>query len=301
MKDECESCHTDIEQAHPAAPEQLANDAGAKSSRYLSVYSVPKMDCPSEEKLIGMAFESLDPPAFFEFDIAQRKVSIFHSGDVNDVDKRMNSVGLGASHVCTTAVESSVEESAQIAALAKDEAESKILRWLLIINALMFAIEITTGWLAQSTGLIADSLDMLADAAVYGVALYVVGRSLKLKLRAAHISGWLQLLLAIGVLSEVVRRFIFGSEPVSTLMMGIGLLALVANVSCLLLLAKSRNDGAHMKASWIFSTNDVIANTGVIAAGALVAWTGSSLPDLIIGLAIGLVVLHGARRILLLK
>ncbi|WP_301391217.1 cation transporter, partial [Thalassolituus sp. UBA2107] len=154
---------------------------------------------------------------------------------------------------------------------------------------------------AQSTGLIADSLDMFADAAVYGVALYAVGRSTRLKLRSAHFSGWLQLMLAFGALSEVVRRFMFGSEPASVLMMSMGLAALAANVLCLVLIAKSRNRGAHMKASWIFSANDVIANLGVILAGGLVAWTGSRYPDLVIGLIIGVVVLNGARRILQLK
>lgn len=165
----------------------------------------------------------------------------------------------------------------------------------------MFGVEITVGWLAQSTGLIADSLDMFADAAVYGVALYAVGHSVRIKLRAAHLSGWLQVILALGALSEVVRRFVFGSEPVSSLMMSFGLIALMANVWCLVLIAKNRDSGAHMKASWIFSANDVIANLGVILAGLLVAWTGSRYPDLVIGLIIGVIVLSGARRILQLK
>ena len=82
---------------------------------------------------------------------------------------------------------------------------------------------------------------------------------------------------------------------------GIALLALAANVACMSQLAKHRDGGAHMKASWIFSTNDVLANLGVIAAGALVAWTGSNLPDLVIGTLIGLLVLNGARRILSLR
>jgi Co/Zn/Cd efflux system component len=84
-------------------------------------------------------------------------------------------------------------------------------------------------------------------------------------------------------------------------MMGIGAVALMANITCLLLIFKSRNQGAHMKASWIFSANDVLANVGVITAGILVAVTGSQLPDLVIGIIISLIVLNGARRILLLK
>ena len=155
--------------------------------------------------------------------------------------------------------------------------------------------------LAQSTGLVADSLDMFADAAVYGLALYAVGRSARLQVRAAHLAGVFQIVLALGVLVEVARRVLYGSEPESMLMMGIGAVALVANVSCLLMIYGHREGGAHMKASWIFSANDVLANIGVIAAGALVAWTGSSYPDLVIGTVVGLIVLNGARRILALK
>lgn len=185
-------------------------------------------------------------------------------------------------------------------AVAAAKVEAETLRWLLAINATMFVIEIVAGWLAESTGLIADSLDMFADAAVYGIALYAVGHAGR-QLHAARLSGWLQLLLALGVLIEVLRRWLAGSAPEPVPMMGIALLALVANVACMALLAKHRDGGAHMQASWIFSTNDVLANLGVILAGALVAWTGSNVPDLLIGTLIGLLVLNGARRILRLK
>ena len=161
--------------------------------------------------------------------------------------------------------------------------------------------ELIVGLIAQSTGLIADSLDMFADAAVYGLALYAVGRAAALKMKAAHIAGWLQVVLALGALLEVVRRAVVGSEPASMLMMSIGLVALIANVTCLVLIAKKRDRGAHMTASYIFSANDVIANAGVIVAGVLVAWTGSSYPDLVIGAVIALIVLSGARRILNLR
>ena len=114
-------------------------------------------------------------------------------------------------------------------------------------------------------------------------------------------AGWLQLVLALGALSEVVRRFFFGSEPESVLMMSVGTVALIANAACLILIAKKRDRGAHMKASYIFSANDVIANLGVIAAGVLVTWTGSPYPDLVVGTIIAVIVLTGARRILKLR
>ncbi len=176
--------------------------------------------------------------------------------------------------------------------------ERRTLRWLLAINGAMFVLEAALGWLAQSTGLLADSLDMLADATVYGLSLYAVGRSRRHKADAARLSGWLQIALGLGVLAEVVRRFLFGSEPWSALMMAVGALALLANLVCLALLARHREGEVHMRASWIFSTNDVIANLGVIGAGALVAATGSRLPDLLIGALIAAVVVRGGVRIL---
>ncbi len=182
-----------------------------------------------------------------------------------------------------------------------DKKEATILKWVLFINATMFFIELFVGWFAQSTALMADSLDMFADAAVYGIALYAVGRSVDRKLQVAHLSGWIQVILALGALSEVLRRFLLGSEPMSILMMCFGLVALIANTICLILISKNKNGGAHMKASWIFSVNDIIANLGVILAGILVMLTSSPYPDLVIGLAICVVVLNGARRILRLE
>ncbi|WP_373093005.1 cation transporter, partial [Zhongshania sp.] len=172
---------------------------------------------------------------------------------------------------------------------------------LLAINFVMFGVEIVAGIWAQSAGLIADSLDMLADASVYGVALYAVGRSASLKLTAARATGWLQLALGIGVLIEVIRRFAYGSEPQSLFMIGVGVMALAANILCLYLLASKKDSGVHMTATWICSSNDVIANAGVILAGILVMLTHSPYPDLVIGLIITVVVLNGSRRILSLK
>jgi len=179
-----------------------------------------------------------------------------------------------------------------------EKLERNTLVALLAINGLMFIVEAALGWFAQSTGLIADSLDMLADAAVYGLSLYVVGKSIALQARSATVSGVLQIVLGMGVLLEVVRRLVFGSEPQSFLIMSVGLLALAANVICLMLISKHRDGGVHMRASWIFSTNDVIANMGVIFSGALVMLTGSRYPDLVIGSVISVIVIRGGMKIL---
>jgi copper chaperone CopZ len=263
---------------------------------FRTVFAVPKMDCPSEERMIRMALADVEGVQSLSFDLPRRELAIVHHASVEPILSRLVPLGLGA-----TVAESSpvaVEANASVGSGVDDAGEAKTLRLLLAINAVMFVFELTLGLWAKSAGLVADSLDMFADAAVYGLALYAVGKAVAMKKRAAHVAGWLQLVLALGALAEVVRRFIVGSEPESGMMMGVALVALVANVACLVLISGKRESGVHMKASYIFSANDVIANIGVIVAGALVAWTGSAYPDLVIGTVIGVVVLNGARRIL---
>ncbi|MBN2204019.1 MAG: cation transporter [Thermoleophilia bacterium] len=162
----------------------------------------------------------------------------------------------------------------------------------------MFLVEAVAGWLADAAGLVADSLDMLADASVYGIVLYAVGRSRRLQADAAFASGVVQIALGAGVLLEVARRLVYGSEPVSALMMVVGGVALAANITCLVLVARHRGAGVHMRASYIFSANDVIANVGVIVSGALVLLLGSRLPDLVVGGVIAVVVVRGGIEIL---
>nr|WP_272923462.1 cation transporter [Vibrio toranzoniae] len=268
---------------------------------HISEFTVPKMDCPAEESMIRIALEPIQPTVILDFDTPNRNLTVYHSENLQEVESRLSSVGLGARLNDTRPISEDELNKASLSDSEVDASESLVLKKLLAINAVMFFVEIIVGWWAQSTGLIADSLDMFADAAVYGVALYAVGHSIRMKVRAAHFAGWLQLILAFGALFEVGRRFLYGSEPVSMLMIGFGVVALIANTTCLLLIAKKKDSGAHMKASWIFSANDVIANLGVILAGALVALTGSRYPDLVIGLLVGLLVLNGARKILKLK
>lgn len=265
-----------------------------------TTFEIPKMDCPSEEKVIRMALDGSENVRHLTFDLSTRRLVIVHVGQADRILSALLPLGFGA-RISETRTLSESEQS-QLAPdkslSGDDESETKVLRLLLAINAAMFIIELSMGLFAQSTGLIADSLDMFADAAVYGVSLYAVGKAINMKRRAARMSGYLQILLALGALVEVVRRFYFGSEPESDLMMGVAALALIVNVSCMALLSRHREGEVHMKASWIFSTNDVIANVGVILAGALVGWLNTNWPDLIVGLIIAFVVFNGGRRIL---
>jgi len=174
---------------------------------------------------------------------------------------------------------------------------------VLLINLGLFVIEAVSGLVSRSLGLVADSLDMLADAAVYGLSLLVVGRATVRKRAVARASGYLQLCLALIGLVEVLRRFL-GEEPLLPdyrTMIVVSLLALLGNAVSLYLLQRSKSSEVHMSASKIFTSNDIVINLGVIAAAVLVSLLGSNLPDLIIGAAVFVIASRGALRILRLS
>lgn len=274
------------------------SDVEVKPGISMSIYSIPKMDCPSEERLIKLALSDLAQVHGLVFDLSLRQLKVVHEGPNDPISAKLNGLNLGATLQETLPADPELIKDGNDKASAQ---ESITLYWLLGINAILFLVEFFSGLVAQSTGLIGESLDNFADAAVYGLALYAIGHGAKMQLRAAHVAGLLQLAMAFGLISEVVRRFIFGSEPESMLMMLVAFIALLANTSCLLLISRHRESGAHMKASWIFSANDVLINMGVITAGVLVMWTGLNYPDLIIGSIAGVLVLYGAKRILSIR
>lgn len=172
-----------------------------------------------------------------------------------------------------------------------------VLLALLAANGAMFVVELVAGIVAESMGLVADGLDMGADAAVYLLALLAVGASAGRKLSAARFAGGVQLALALLAMAEVARRAAMGSEPESEAMIAVSVIALAANVFGLVLLRKHREGEVHLRAAWIFSATDVQANLGVMLAGALVHLTGSAVPDLVIGAIVSGLVLRGALRI----
>ena len=176
--------------------------------------------------------------------------------------------------------------------------QARTLRLVLGINAAMFVLEFGAGWIAQSTGLIADSLDMLADAFVYGLSLLAVYGTAAGRVRTAALSGVFQLTLGGAALFEVGRRFLLGSAPEPAYMVAVSAVALVANAICLRAVARHKDEGVHMRASYIFSQNDVLANVAVIVSGLLVAVTALPLWDLVAGAGIGVLVLSGGLRIL---
>lgn len=258
--------------------------------------SIPKMDCAAEERLIRMALEGQPAVHSLDADLSARQLHVVHEGEPSEIAGLVRALNLGGEIVAT----GEASELDEVPGPSREE-EARTLTIVLGINAAMFAAEFIGAFLADSSALLADSLDMFADAAVYGIALFGVHRARGSQLKAARVSGVLQLILAVGALSEVTRRLLMGSDPEARMMIAVALAALVANLTSMWLLARHRRGGAHMKASWIFTTNDVIANLGVIVAALLVRAFDSPIPDLVVATAIALVVFSGAIRILRLK
>jgi Co/Zn/Cd efflux system component len=257
-----------------------------------TVFEISKMDCPSEENLIRMKLDGIQEIKNLDFDIPNRKLTVFHCGQSDQIEKSILELNLGGKKLTT-------EETDQTE-FKENTSQKKLLWTVLAINFAFFVIEMTTGLISKSMGLVADSLDMLADSFVYGISLFAVGGTLLRKKRIAKLAGYFQLTLALIGFIEVLRRF-FGAEklPDFTTMIIVSILALIANGICLYLLQKSKSkEEAHMKASMIFTSNDVIINLGVITAGLLVNWLNSSKPDLIIGTIVFVLVVQGAFRIL---
>lgn len=169
---------------------------------------------------------------------------------------------------------------------AMRERQTRMLWTVLSINTLMFVVEFGAGWWAGSAALLGDSLDMLGDAMVYGLSLFVVARSLRWKAVSAGVKGGVMLGFGLLVLGEAINKALVGHAPQSALMLTVGAIALVANTVCLILLTRHKGDDVNMRTSWVCSRNDLFANAGVIVAGFVVAFTGSRWPDIIVGLAI---------------
>lgn len=181
---------------------------------------------------------------------------------------------------------------------ANTAAERRVLWIALALNAAMAIIGSLAGWWAQSTGLLADALDMLSDATAYAVGLAAIGRSARFKQRAAGVSGSLLLLLGVGVLVEVGRRAWFGSEPIGWPIVATALVSLAVNLTVLRMLRPFRTGEVHLRATWIFTRADVVANIGVVISGVVILATGWRSPDLVVGALIGLYVCKEALEIL---
>ena len=260
-----------------------------------TVFKISKMDCPSEERMIRMKLEGMNNIKSLQFDIPGRTLEVHHTNSHEDILAALDTLRFDTQFVSSEPINrGNIHDS--------DRLEKTVLWQVLGINLFFFVFEILTGFIADSMGLVADSLDMLADSIVYGLSLFAVGGPALRKKNIAKAAGYFQIVLAVLGFAEVVRRFAgYGEMPDFRLMIIISLLALTGNAICLYLLQKSRSREAHMQASMIFTSMDVIINVGVIAAGIMVYLTSSMLPDLTVGTIVFVIVGRGAYRILQLS
>lgn len=257
-----------------------------------SIFHIAGMDCPGEEQLIRMKLQDEKQIQSLEFDIVNRKLTVYHVANPEMVLSALDVLDLN-----TTLL--SNEESDVTVEFDTHSNQRKVLWAVLMINFLFFGLEMVSGILSNSMGLVADSLDMLADSFVYTLALFAVGGTLARKHNIAKMTGYFQFLLALTGLIEVIRRFAgFENMPDFRTMIVISILALIANAVSLYLLQQGKSRETHIRAIMICTSNDVIINAGVIAAGILVHWLHSSYPDLIIGTIVFVIVARGAYRIL---
>jgi len=174
----------------------------------------------------------------------------------------------------------------------------KVLIVVLVINAVLFVVEAGAGLLAHSTALLADSLDMLGDSLVYGFSLYVLWRTAEWRATAAVLKGIVMAAFGVGVLAEAVYKVTAAVVPVAETMGIIGLLVLLGNGLCFLLLFRHRSDDLNMRSTWLCSRNDIIANLSVLLAAAGVRIFDSGWPDILVGAAIAGLFLRSASTVL---
>ncbi|WP_162651461.1 cation transporter [Lentilitoribacter sp. Alg239-R112] len=175
----------------------------------------------------------------------------------------------------------------------------KMVLWVVIaINAAMFVVEMAAGELAGSKSLQADALDFLGDALTYGLSLYVIGMSLKVRSTAALLKGASLALMGLWVLGSTTYQMLLVGVPNAQIMGGVGFMALAANMASVLLLMRYKDGDANVRSVWLCSRNDAIGNVAVLAASVVVYFVQSGWPDLIVALFMSLLFLRSAQQIL---
>ena len=190
------------------------------------------------------------------------------------------------------------DKSCELETLAAQRAQRAVLTAVLALNSSMFVVEFGAGLAAGSAALMADSVDMLGDALVFGLSLYALARGDRWKAGAALVKGGFIFVFGLGVLIEVAFKVATGVPPSSGLMLGFGGLALVANLACVALLWRFRSQDVNMSSTFECARNDVVANCGVLVAAIAVAFLHSPWPDILVGVAIAAVFLRSAVRVI---
>lgn len=168
----------------------------------------------------------------------------------------------------------------------------------LILNICLVLILVAAGLAASSRALLANGLDNLSDAAVYGLSYFALFKGIQWQVRAAKISGFMLIALALGVTIEAVRGLIYGTEPIGLVIIIVSIVAAIINILSLRVLKATRSDNVNLRAAWRFSISDLLANLGAVIAGFLVIQFESNLPDLIVGLIVACVAAREGVEIL---
>ena len=180
----------------------------------------------------------------------------------------------------------------------RDPAYRKAL-WIVAAMNFGFGVaEIVGGFIANSQALKADALDFLGDGSITFVALLALAWTAAARARVAFVQGVFLAALGLGVIGMALWRAMNAEPPEAELMGGIGVVALIINVAAALILARFREGDANVRAVWLFSRNDALANVAVIIAALLVAWTSSAWPDLIVAGCIAILFLHSSFEII---
>lgn len=170
---------------------------------------------------------------------------------------------------------------------------------VLCINAVMFLVVAGAALFANSSALLADSLDNLGDALTYGLSFLAVSSTAAVKARVALFKGCLILAAAIFVGLSVVYRLFEPGVPVFEVMGVFSLLGLAANSLCLFLLWRHRHEDVNMSSVWECSRNDIASNLAVLVAAGAVWLTGAAWPDLVVALALLLLLVRSALRVIM--
>lgn len=258
-----------------------------------SIFLVTLMDCPSEAAMIRMQLQGKAEVTSVQCNVAERTAEVIHSGEAEAILRALQPLQLGISLLESKPW--NVEETTTPNSASRE----RLLLWAVLgLNLAFFFIEGFAGYWAGSAGLMADGADMLADALVYGLALMAVSGGAAQQRKAALAAALLQVTVALYAFWEVLERWLNPSAlPDIPWMLYTSTGALAANIACLYLLRQQESSKAHIRASVIFTSNDILANLGVMLAAGLVWFSNSKIPDLVVGTLVLLLVLHGARRI----
>lgn len=158
--------------------------------------------------------------------------------------------------------------------------DRRILWIALVLNFLMFMLEIWQGMKADSTALIADSMDFLSDSCSYGITIYVLTKTLATRAKASLLKAWMMVGLGLFATTQGIGHMLSGAPPAYSTMGWVATLALVVNLFSARLLYASRGRDSNMRAVWLCSRNDALNNIAVLAAAGLVFYTNSLWPDL---------------------